>query len=146
MITMSINPETKSCFLDTGVFYRSTKQLGRLLEEGYSFYSNIIVFYEFINTIESEINNAEHKKNTKRMQLLLTLKNRFPDLLAELNIILLDIPINWNQTASFLQEMKEYGMNIGDILILETIKMHNVDVILSTDGDWERTGIKSIII
>ena len=146
MIKMSKNLKSKSCFLDTGVFYRSTGQLGRLIEEGYSFYINIIVYYEFINTIESEINDAEQKRNIKRMQLLLTLKNKFSDLLAELNIILLNIPIVWNQTLTFLQKMKDYGMNIGDILILETIKIHDIDLIISTDKDWERTGIKSIIL
>ena len=137
---------SKSCFLDTGVFFRSTGQLGRLIEEDYSFYINIIVYYEFINAIEFEINDADQKKNKQRMQLLITLKNRFPDLLAELNIVLLNIPIEWEQTASFLVKMKDYEMNIGDILILETIKRHNINLILTTDKDWKRTGITSIII
>ena len=143
---MSKNLKQKSCFLDTGVFYRSTGQLSLLIEEGYSFYINIIVYYEFINTIESEINDAEQKRNIKRMQLLSSLKNKFSDLLEDLNIILLNIPIVWDQTISFLQKMKDYGMNIGDILILETIKVHNIDLIISTDKDWERAGIKSIIL
>ena len=143
---MSQIHSSKSCFLDTGVFYRSTEQLRRLIEEGYSFYINIIVYYEFINTIENEINTAEQKKNVKRLELLNTLKNRFSGLLTKLNIISLDIPITWDKTPVFLQKMNDYKMNIGDILILETILMHKVNLIVTTDDDWERTGIKSIII
>ncbi len=109
-------------------------------------YINLIVYYEFINIIENEINTAEQRKNIKRLKSLLKLKNVFSSLLTQLNIISLDLPITWDTTSGLLQKMNDYKMNIGDILILETILKHKVNLIVTTDDDWERTGIKSIVI
>jgi len=42
--------------------------------------------------------------------------------------------------------MKDYNLNIDDILIHETALNHNIDLIITTVKDWERAGIKSLII
>ena len=136
----------KGCFLDTGVFYRTTEQLRRLVKENFEFFINSIVYYEFINTIDDEINKAKEKNREKRIKLLSVLLERFSEILDTLNVTLLDTPIYWNKTSQFLNHMEKYGMNIGDVLIWETIKYHNIDLLVTTDKDWERTGINSLVI
>ena len=104
------------------------------------------MYYEFINTLEDEITIASQKKNEKRLQILQTLRKRFPKLLLDLNILLIETPIIWAKTEEYLEKMSQFRMNIGDILILETIKYHKIDLIVTTDNDWERTGIPCKII
>ena len=118
----------------------------KLIEENYIFYINSIVYFEFINTLEYEIKRAKETYNKERLKRLKILQEKFPKLLQELHIQLLTIPIEWGKTENFLEQMTQYRMNIGDILILETITEHKVDVLLTTDKDWSRTEINVILI
>lgn len=138
--------ETRSCFLDTGVFYRSTKTLIDLVEDGYNFVINVVVYYEFINTIENEINVARLKKNEKRVEKLLLLKDRFQNLLESLQISNLPIPLKWERTQVYYQQMAEYGMNIGDVLNLATIVHFKIPLLVTTDKDWKRVDYNCLII
>ncbi len=74
------------------------------------------------------------------------LRKRFPTLLEDLHIKLLEISLEWDKTESYLEKMHEYNMNIGDILILETITHHAIDLVLTTDKDWSRTNSKTIVL
>lgn len=118
----------------------------QLVREGYTFYINEIVIYEFINTIEYELDQALEKKKTDRVTKLEILRERFPTLLTDLDIHLMETPLKWEKTSRFLEQMKEYAMNIGDVLILETIIQHQISVIITTDKDWSRSMIKTMII
>ena len=135
--------KNKICFLDTGVFYSNINKLHEtfdpLIDEDWMFGINQIIVYEFISTISDEINKLKSKgTRPNRIEKLEYLLKRFPIFLKEFEIeILLQNESNLD-INQLVDEMENYKMNIGDILIFNNLKAKKISKIITTDKDWER--------
>ena len=139
----------KICFLDTGIFYSNIEKLSKVLDpmidNDWSFAIDKIVVYEFIGTVTDEINKLVAKgMRQDRVEKLRYLLNRFPIFLKDFEIEILIQNENNIDIDQFFLEMGKYKMNIGDILILFSLKSKKISKIVTTDKDWERVNDQDI--
>ena len=129
----------KTIFIDTEAFFHKKKELLSLVNAGYQIVTNNLVIYEFIDVITHELEMAKKSQNTQRIQLLLQIRDRFPQLLINMNIDIKDFTLTPEILLNIYNLMNKYSMNVGDVFHLLTIKDHAINFILSNDGDWKRT-------
>ena len=126
-------------FIDTEAFFHKKKELLSLVKADYHIVTNNLVIYEFVDVITHELDLAKQSQNNQRIELLKQIRNRFPQLLIDMNIEIKDFTLTQEILLNIYNLMNKYSMNVGDIFHLLTIKEHGINFILSNDGDWKRT-------
>ncbi len=127
--------------VDTNAFFRGKEKFLELVERGYKLVTCTIVIYEFLKVIDELI---VEEKDSRRKELYMRLKNRFPGLLEDLEIEILDHKIDVSDIRCALSIMKEKSIDIGDALIYLLLRKENIQEILTYDEDWKRLDIKVV--
>ena len=128
----------QSIFIYTEAFFHNKKELLELTKSDYQLFTNNLVIYEFVDVIIQELELAKNSQNDHRVKVLTNLRDRFPQLIIDLKVVIKDFTLTNEILLNVYDLMAKYKMNISDIFHLLTIKEHDIQFILSKDGDWER--------
>ncbi len=105
-----------------------------------------LVIFEFVKTIEVEINEATQAKRQKRVEMLKAIKERFPKLLRSLEIEIISPQFSIADLEKLYAEVKN-GKDPGDCMIW--LKMQNAGVnsiITQNISDWKELGANVVLV
>jgi len=125
-------------FIDTNAFFKAKRVFKKLITQGAKLVTSTIVIYEFVKIIDELI---ALESNEKRRQLYIKLRTRFPKLIEELSIDILQHQITYNDLSQAYEIMSQKGIDIGDALIYILMKKMKIKKILTFDDDWLRLDV-----
>ncbi len=105
--------ESQKLVIDTSAFFSKSSRLGSLVQGGSKLLTIDLVIFEFVKTIEVEINEATQAKRQKRVEMLKAIKERFPKLLRSLEIEIISPQFSIADLEKLYAEVKN-GKDPGD--------------------------------
>ena len=138
--------ESQKLVIDTSAFFSKSSRLGSLVQGGSKLLTIDLVIFEFVKTIEVEINEATQAKRQKRVEMLKAIKERFPKLLRSLEIEIISPQFSIADLEKLYAEVKN-GKDPGDCMIW--LKMQNAGVnsiITQNISDWKELGANVVLV
>ena len=137
---------TSQVVVDTSAFFAGTKRLREIMGKGVTLSTIDLIVFEFTKVMEDEINRARGAGNTKRAQMLRNIRDRFPQLLKDLDVDVAS-PTFSSADVSDLYSLIAKGYDSGDAMIWIKMKKVGMGTILTDNiSDWKKLGASVIAV
>src|SRR5437899_630757 len=126
--------------VDTSAFLAGTRKLKSIMERGDRLSTIDLVVFEFTKVMEDEIDRAKGSGKKARAKMLEAIRQRFPQLLTDLEIEVAS-PIFSSSDVGSLYSMIARGYDSGDAMIWLKMQRAGWDTILTDNvSDWKELG------
>ncbi|MHB1907820.1 MAG: hypothetical protein ACYCQJ_02980 [Nitrososphaerales archaeon] len=130
--------------IDTSAFFSKASRLRSFVEEGKTKLSTLdLVVFEFTKLMQVEIRKASQKKS-KRLEVLKSIRDRFPELLTTLGIEIKSPQFALDDLAK-LYDLVGQGQDAGDCMIWLKMQKAGLDSIITQNtSHWKKLGAKTV--
>jgi len=137
-------PAKPRVIVDTSAFFAATKKLHTIIEKGDRLSTIDLIVFEFTKVMEDEIDRARGSGNVARAKMLRLIRERFPQLLTDLEINVVSPEFSSGDVGN-LYSMISKGYDSGDAMIWLKMQKAGLDTILTDNvSDWKELGAKVI--
>lgn len=131
---------------DTSAFFAKISELRHFIEEENTKLVTLdLVVFEFAKLMQSEIKDAKKTKREERVKMLTAIRDRFPELLANLEIEIIS-PTFGSEDLEKLYEVARDN-DAGDCMIwLKMQKAGLKSIVTQNTSDWKKLGANVVSI
>jgi len=140
--------QLRELVIDTSAFFSKTSELKSLVKAGRTKLCTIdLIVFEFFKLMQAEIRKEEVKKiKSKRLEMLKTIRDRFPDLLSTLEIEIKSPAFTFNDLKN-LYDLIQSGQDAGDCMIWLKMRDAKLDSITTQNfSHWKKLGANVVPI
>lgn len=134
--------EIQQIVVDTTAFFGKINDLRNFIAQGKSKLCTIdLVVFEFTKLMQAELRGA---KSDERSEMLIAVRDRFPRLLSDLGIEIINSSFGTDDLLTLYQEIAD-GQDAGDGMIwLKMQKLGLKTILTQNSRDWKRLGAEAV--